>query len=123
MIIYIDKNYKCHTQPAEGLRAFDVPFFDGRCKPFVEGYRYVPPGETWQREDGELFRGEMISPCADCGPIYAVQNFFESISPEITELREKLLAVRDCLDGLATNPGLEQLLDFIHSIRELLDDD
>ena len=46
MTIYIDSEYKCHVTGDDTRRAFDVPFFDGKCAEFVEGYRYVPAGES-----------------------------------------------------------------------------
>ena len=76
MKIYIDANFKCHTAAAEGLRAFDVPAFDGKCKALIEGYRYVPTGETWTRADGAVFPGEMISPWKDLGEAYAAQTVY-----------------------------------------------
>ncbi len=62
MMIYIDALCRCHVSDEGGLRGFDVPFFEGKCAGFVEGYRCVPAGETWTRADGEVFRGEMIAP-------------------------------------------------------------
>ena len=73
MTIYIDKDYKCHVSNDDTMRAFEVTFFDGKCAEFVEGYRYVPVGETWLREDGEAFRGEMISPWKDYNLLHVVQ--------------------------------------------------
>ena len=74
MIIYIDNYYKCHLSDDGTRRAFDVPFFDGKCNEFIEGYRYVPSGETWTRVDGEVFRGEMITPCRDYSQISEIQT-------------------------------------------------
>lgn len=65
MKIYIDSQNKCHVSPGEGLREFDVPFFDGKCPEFIEGYIYLPPGETWVRKDGRVFDTEMITPWKD----------------------------------------------------------
>lgn len=62
MKIYIDKDCRCYTEPAEGRREQESSFFDGRGKRFIEGYRFVPDGETWTRSDGTVFSGEMISP-------------------------------------------------------------
>ena len=62
MTIYIDNDYKCYVSEADGLRAFEVPFFDGKCPVLIEGYRYVPEGESWVRPDGVVFNGEMICP-------------------------------------------------------------
>ena len=73
MTIYIDNDYKCHVSDDGTRRAFDVPFFDGKCNEFIEGYRYVPSGETWTRADGEVFRGEMITPCRDYSQILEIQ--------------------------------------------------
>lgn len=83
MIIYIDKNYKCHTEAAEGLRDIDVPFFDGKCPAYINGTRYVPPGETWTRSDGEKFTGEMISPCIDSRVRDAYQEQYEQMLAEL----------------------------------------
>ena len=77
MKVYIDSDYKCHVLPGEGLREFDVPFFDGKCKTFVEGYRYVPEGERWVKPNGEFFRGEMISPWAPYQLLAAAQDAYE----------------------------------------------
>ena len=73
MKIYIDNNYKCHVTDDGTRRAFDVPFFDGKCPEWIESYRFVPEGETWTREDGEEFRGEMTAPWKDLGNAYAAQ--------------------------------------------------
>jgi hypothetical protein len=73
MKIYIDSDYKCHALPGEGLREVDLPFFDGKCDTFIEGYRYVPQGETWEREGGEVFKGEMIAPWKPYTELYIAQ--------------------------------------------------
>lgn len=77
MKIYINSDYKCHVSSAEDRREFDVPFFDGKCPTLIEGYRYVPAGETWEREDGEIFEGEMVSPWKDYSELYLAQLEYE----------------------------------------------
>ena len=77
MKIYIDSDYKCHTTAADGLREFDVPAFDGKCDTFIEGYRFVPAGESWTRSDGKVFAGEMIAPWKDYAELDAVQREYE----------------------------------------------
>lgn len=74
MIIYIDNDFKCHVTDDGTRRAFELPFFDGKCEEFIEGYRYVPSGETWTRADGQTFRGEMITPCRDYSQILEIQT-------------------------------------------------
>ena len=60
MKICIDAERKCHAS-GDGS-GVEVAFFDGKCEAFLEGYRYIPQGETWTREDGKVFRGEMVAP-------------------------------------------------------------
>ena len=62
MTIYIDYDYKCHVTDDGTITAVETDFFDGKCPAYIEGYRFVPGGETWVREDGVVFRGEMIAP-------------------------------------------------------------
>ena len=78
MKIYIDSYYKCHTSPGDGLTAIETDAFDGKCRRYIEGYRFVPAGETWTREDGQVFRGEMIAPWRD----YAVLAEFQALYEE-----------------------------------------
>lgn len=77
MKIYIDSDFKCHVDPAEDRREFDVSFFDGKCDAFVEGYCYLPSGETWTREDGMVLENEMISPWKDYEELYKAQLEYE----------------------------------------------
>ena len=76
MTIYIDSDYKCYVSAAEGRRAIETGFFDGKCPEWIESYRFVPEGETWTREDGEEFRGEMTAPWKDLGEAYAAQTAY-----------------------------------------------
>lgn len=78
MKIYIDSDFRCHTIPNENLREFDVPFFDDKCTTLIEGYRYVPPGESLIREDGEVFKGEMIAPAVDYETLGIAQLQYEN---------------------------------------------
>lgn len=77
MKIYIDNECKCHAAAVDGLREFDVSFFDGKCDTFIEGYRFIPDGESWTRPDGEAFVGEMISPWKDYAELDAAQRAYE----------------------------------------------
>ena len=65
MQVYIDDGFRCHTLPGEGLGPVESEFFDGKCSRYIEGYRFVPAGESWAREDGQIFAGEMIAPAED----------------------------------------------------------
>lgn len=76
MTIYIDSDYKCYVSDAEGRRAVETDFFDGKCAEWIESYRFVTEGETWTREDGEEFRGEMVTPWKDLSEAYAAQVMY-----------------------------------------------
>ena len=82
MKIYIDNDYMCHTSDEGDMREFDVSFFEGKCPALIEGYRYVPEGETWQREDGVEFTGEMIAPAVDSRVLEAYQAQYEADAAE-----------------------------------------
>lgn len=76
--IYIDTDYKCHTTNPDGtfLEA-ETNHFEGMCDEFVEGYRFIPFGESWTRSDGVVFRGEMISPWKPYKELDAAQREYE----------------------------------------------
>ena len=76
MTIYIDSGYKCYVSAAEGRRAIETNFFNGKCPEWIESYRFVPEGETWTREDGELFKGEMVTPWKDLSEAYVAQTAY-----------------------------------------------
>lgn len=101
MTIYIDSEYKCHVLPGEGLREFDVPFFDGKCQTFIEGYRYVPDGETWTRADGEEFKGEMIAPWKNYTELYKAQLEYEleQLKAELADADDALAELGVTVDG------------------------
>jgi hypothetical protein len=72
--IYIDSDFKCHTAAADGLEPIEADFFNGKCDAYIEGYRFIPAGQTWTREDGVQFAGEMISPVVDYDQLNAAQR-------------------------------------------------
>jgi hypothetical protein len=59
------------------MTAVETEHFDGKCDAFVEGYRFVPAGETWTRPDGVVFEGEMISPWKDYDELDNAQREYE----------------------------------------------
>ena len=75
--IYIDSEFKCHIADDGTMTAVETTFFDGKCNAFVEGYRFVPYGESWTRSDGAVFHGEMISPWKDYAELDNAQREYE----------------------------------------------
>ena len=77
MKIYLDKAYRCHTAPSDGLTAVETDFFDGKAPGYIEGYRFVPEGQSWTRDDGAVFVGEMVTPWTDWRELDAAQRAYE----------------------------------------------
>ena len=78
MTIYIDNDYKCHTSAGEGLTAVETDAFNGKCRQYIEGYRFMPAGQSWTREDGHVFHGEMVAPWRD----YAILSESQEVAQE-----------------------------------------
>ena len=93
MRIYIDNEYKCHVSNDGTMREFDVPFFDGKCVRYIEGYRYVPAGESWTRADGEVFRGEMIAPWRDYAILAELQALHEEEQAKQADMQAALVVL------------------------------
>ena len=64
-VIYIDSDFKCHVTDDGTMTAVETDYFDGKCDAYIEGYRFVPSGESWTRSDGVVFNGEMVTPWKD----------------------------------------------------------
>lgn len=77
MTIYIDTDFKCHTVAGDGMTAVETTAFDGKCVAYIEGYRFVPAGKTWTREDGAVFSGEMVAPWKDWEELDKIQREYE----------------------------------------------
>lgn len=82
MIIYIDNEFKCHLTNDGTMTEIETSFFNEKCDAFVEGYRYVPAGETWVREDGVPFTGEMIAPWRNYDILAELQGQYDEILAE-----------------------------------------
>lgn len=83
-MIYIDKEFKCHVENDGTMTEVDLPdILQGKCSAFVEGYRFIPEGETWTREDGVTFHGEMIAPWKNYIALAAYQEQYEAMNAEL----------------------------------------
>ena len=98
MTIYIDNDYKCHaSNPDSAYIAVETSYFDGKCAAYIEGYRFVPAGEAWTRQDGVVFAGEMIAPWKDWRELDAAQRDYE---------REQLAAYEQALSEIEAALGV-----------------
>jgi len=75
--IYLDSDFKCRVADDGTARAVETEFFDGKCDAYIEGYRFVPAGESWTRSDGTVFSGEMIAPWKDFAELDKAQRAYE----------------------------------------------
>ena len=96
MTIYIDSDYKCYVSAAEGRRAKETNEFDGKCPEWIESFRFVPAGETWVKPNGEMFRGEMVSPWKDLSNAYAAQAAY--VAAQNAQYEAALTAIENALE-------------------------
>lgn len=85
MTIYLDADNICHMENGEGYRTVETSAFDGRCREYIEGYRYVPAGEAWERNDGTVFSGEAMM------PVKPYEVLLEAQTAAVTAERDALL--------------------------------
>ena len=86
--IYIDSSFKCHVTDDGTMAAVETDAFDGYCTEYIEGYRFVPAGSTWIREDGTTFEGEMLAPWKPWNELDAAQREYER--QEAADMKEAL---------------------------------
>lgn len=77
MNIYIESDFKCHIRNDGAMTAVETAAFDGKCDAYIEGYRFVPGGKTWVREDGVEFAGEMVAPWKSWEELDEAQREYE----------------------------------------------
>ena len=77
MTVYLDADWKCHISGDDTMTAVETAAFDGKCDTYIEGYRFVPGGKTWVREDGVEFSGEMVAPWKPWDELDKAQREYE----------------------------------------------
>ena len=78
------------------MAAVETAVFDGKCDAYMEGYRFVPEGAVWTREDGQVFRGEMIAPWTDHEPLETAQRKYEQA--QLADMKQALATLGVTLD-------------------------
>ena len=84
-MVFIDSNFCCHLINDGTMRELQTNFFNGKCKEFIEGYRFIPDGENWTRDDGVVFRGETVFPWKDYEELDQAQRQYEKQQLEETK--------------------------------------
>ena len=77
MIVYVDKEHKCHVFNDGTMTPAENYFFDGKCQSFIEGYCY-------DDSDGHV----QVYPWKPYAELYAAQQAYE---------REKLADAENAL--------------------------
>lgn len=103
MTIYIDNDYKCHVADDGTMTAVETDYFNGKCDAYIEGYRYVPAGQTWTREDGVEFGGDqpMPAPWVDWRQLDDAQR--EADREELEALRAQAADMAAALEVLGVD--------------------
>ena len=87
MTVYIDSDFHCHLTNDGTMNKVETTAFNGKCKEFIEGYRYIPQGETWVRDDGMQFCGEAYFPWRSYSELEEIQN---AVNRNTAEWEEKI---------------------------------
>lgn len=58
--IYLDSNYMCHLENADGRTEVQTDVFDGVVDGAIPYYRYIPNGAEWTNNKGQIFHGLFI---------------------------------------------------------------
>ena len=58
--IYIDSNFMCHLENAQGRTPIETDVFDGTVDGAIPYYRYIPQGEEWTDSKGRVLHGLFI---------------------------------------------------------------
>ena len=88
--IYIDQDFKCRVSVSGSMTAVETDAFDGKCDTYIEGYRLIPEGRAWTREDGVVFHGEMIAPWKPYGELAAAQAEYEKAQAGAADMQAAL---------------------------------
>lgn len=99
--IYIDTDFKCHTSGDGTMTAVETDAFDGKCPEYIEGYRYVPAGQSWTRSDGAVFEGEMIAPLKDWKELDDAQREYER--QQLVDMEAELADAKAALEMLGVS--------------------
>lgn len=75
--IYIDSEFKCHVTNDGTMTPVEIISLDEKCDTLIEGYQFIPSGESWTREDGSIFYGEMLFPWKNYNELDEAQREYE----------------------------------------------
>ena len=88
--IYLDSDFCCHITNDGTMTEVETDVFDGKCNAYIEGFRFVPSGETWVRSDGEVFHGEMVAPFTNYAVLSMIQKQYMEDQTQMEDMANAL---------------------------------
>lgn len=86
MTIYLDDEYKCHLENDGTMIPYETDFFAGKCRAYIEGFRLIPAGSTW---NGRYYPGETVTAWRDFELLRAAQTGYEDSLGEASAAYQK----------------------------------
>ena len=96
MKVYLDSNFLCHLNNNGGYTEYNLDDFNDMCETYIEGYRVIPEGCTWVREDGIQFHGFMVTPARPYNELQIAQDQYEKDNNKMQDLND----VKEIIDLL-----------------------
>ena len=103
--IYVDSEFRCYVSNDGTMTPIETDYFNDKCDAFIEGYRFIPEGESWANADGEVFYGEMISPWKDYSILEATQKLYEEMNA--SAIKEERIAALEAENAMLMECILE----------------
>ena len=77
---YLDGDYRLHVEQKDGFVPWEDTdgLFDGKTRAYIEGFRIVPAGCQWVRDDGRVFEGFMLAAAVDYQTLAKAQAEIEA---------------------------------------------
>lgn len=100
MKFYIDEENKCHVTDDGTMREVEDSCFAGKCPEYIEGFYYIPDGETAVIE-GEEYTGRMYSAFGDYAKMELAQAQYEleQVKAELADADAALNELGVTVDG------------------------
>ena len=77
MKVYLDSNFVCSTAYDPEKIEVETDYFSGKCKEYIEGYRYIPEGYEWTHDNGTLVKGLYVAPWKPYSELDQAQREYE----------------------------------------------
>lgn len=123
MTIYLDSEFRCHLTAGEGMQAVETDYFAGKCQTYIEGFRFVPAGQSWTRSDGVVFPGKMIVPWKDIRELERAQFEYECKKTldkikEIVGIDDNTLLVTQIQHNYLVTKAVEEVFNVYVKVNE-----